>query len=108
MSTINVCPFILYCFIEKHCSSCIIISGGQALSDDDEMQCKLLESHSPAQTGGCGNQPSPGHLNKTDDIERTPRNSQVSIHYWSIDGELRNNSWILVAKDNIYLYPANS
>jgi hypothetical protein len=77
LSTINVCLFIFYCFIEKHRSSCIIISGGQVVVVSTDFDFTLLYklirnllTAIPAPTCGWGNQPLPGHLNETDDIER--------------------------------------
>ena len=77
MSTINVCPFIFYCFIEKHRSSCIIISGGQVVVASADFDFTLLYklirnllTAIPAPTCGWGKQPLPGDLNETDDIER--------------------------------------
>jgi hypothetical protein len=72
-----VCPFIFYCFIEKHRSSCIIISDGQVVVASADFDFTLLYklirnilTAIPAPTRGWGYQPLPGHLNETDDIER--------------------------------------
>ena len=77
LSAIIVYPFIFYCFIEIHHSSCIFISGGQIVVASADFDFTLLYTlirnllaTIPAPTCGWGNQPLPGHLNETDDIER--------------------------------------
>jgi hypothetical protein len=77
LSTIVVYPFIFYCFTEKLHSSCIFISGGQVVVVSTDFDFTLLYklirnllTAIPAPTCGWGNQPLPGHLKETDNIER--------------------------------------
>jgi hypothetical protein len=72
-----VCEIFLYCFTEKLHSSFIFDSGGQvavvSTDFDFTLLYKLIRNvliAIPAPTCGWGNPPSPGHVNKTDDIER--------------------------------------
>jgi hypothetical protein len=67
----------LYCITEKLHSSFIFDSGGQVAVVSTDFDFTLLYklirnllTAIPAPTCGWGCQPSPGHINKTDDIER--------------------------------------
>ena len=89
-----------YCRSQKKLhSSFIFISGGQVVASanfDFTLLYKLIRNllkadpaqNIPAPTCGWGNQPSPGHLNETDDIERIQHVRNFIAH--STDLEIRD------------------
>ena len=85
--TINVYPFIFYCFTEKLHSSFIFISGDQVAVVSADFHFILLYklirnllTAIPAPTCGWGNQPLPGHINEADDLERIRHLRNILAH----------------------------